>query len=146
MTHLQTKESSEKLSSLYQAVTIPKPMIVPNPPDELVKFRSLSRADKEKGGEKFYAQEYIEQYLEEKWVAELHNRDCFLWLWEGYKHVKDEGKRTVIRAKLTEFKRVISETDRPYRALWMDWSEYRFGEIRDKEETDVCELFSGKVV
>lgn len=143
MTHLQTKEYSEKLPSLYHVVTNAKPKVVPSPPEELVRFRALSRADKEKGSEKFYAQEHIEKYLNNKWEIELHNHSCFLWLWDGYRNVKDENKRTVIRAKMTEFKNIIIATDRPFRALWMNWNEYIFGEIRDNKETEVCDMFGG---
>lgn len=62
-------------------------------------------------------------YIEKKWRSELHNRDCFLWLWELYQSEKDHDLSHAIETKLAQFKRAILAQENPYPALRLDFKE-----------------------
>ena len=135
----------EKKSSLFESAMSNEPQIVPDPPAELSLFRSLPREEKFKASEKFYAQDFVQEYLELKWKAELHNRTCFLFLWEGYKRITNREKKDRLEVKLVRFKNVIRDTDHPFKALRINMNEYHFG-VQSQVESDVVDMFQGKIV
>lgn len=147
MTHLKEEESTERLTSLFEAVINVTPKETADPPEELAKFRTMSRKERESGGERFYSQEHIKNYLDEKWDNERHNKDCFFWLWEGYTSVKDPGKRKVIVAKLLQFRNIMLKNQHPYRALQIDFKKYPFrSNLPQSAEQDMCDIFGGRII
>lgn len=103
----------------------------------MVEFRLLTKYEQLKISDKFHQQEHIKTYLEDKWKVELHNRDCFILLWEVYSgkcNVEtDDQQRHALETKMTQFKRVIVAQDKPYPALVLDFEKYQFkvpGEIK----------------
>ena len=113
--------------SLFQAVVNENPRSAPLPPQDLVEYRLLSKYEQIKVSDKFHQQEHIRQYLEDKWKAEIHNRDCFLWLWEVYQTEHDDQKRHALEVKLTQFKRAIVAQDKPYPSIMLDFTKYPMG-------------------
>src|SRR3990167_10608531 len=101
---VELKESLEKKPSLYEAIINVMPMEVPIEPNEISKYRSLSKPEKARTSQEFYSQEFVKDFFERKWKAELHNRYCFLWLWEGYKNIIDKVKRNAISERMAKFK------------------------------------------
>ena len=144
---VELKESLGKKINLYEAIMEPEPMSIPIEPAEINAFRSLSKNEKSRTSQEFYSQDFVKEYFEKKWKAELHNRDCFLWLWEGYKNITDKIKHNAISGKMTKFKIAIFSNKNPYKALALDFSSLRFlkSEI-PKEVIDFVDMFSGKVV
>ena len=136
----------EKKDSLYEAAMSYNPMPIPDPPSEVSLFRELPRPERERTSDKFYSQDFVIEYFEAKWKAELHNKYCFEFIWEGYKRVNNPKKKDALRARLSLFKVAILSTPRPYRALKMDMSKYSFIDTTDKGVMNVVEMFGGKVV
>lgn len=139
---MESQSNSGTLSqipSLVQSVINENPKSIPSPPKDLVEFRLLSKYEQLKISDKFYQQEHIKVYLEDKWKAELHNRDCFIWLWEVYSgkwNVElNDQQRHALETKMTQFKRVIVAQEKPYPALLLDFEKHQFkapGEIKSQ--------------
>jgi hypothetical protein len=107
----------------------------------------MSNKEKEMHGDKFYNRIDIKDYLDTKWNIERHNRDSFLWLWEGFNNIKDYNKRQAIRTKMSEFKTIITKNPNPYPALMLNFGEYPFKFAGNKtEEQEVCDIFEGRIV
>ena len=119
------------------------PDVVPDPPPQLVNFRALNDDIKRKTGPEFFNQSFIKEYLENKWVAEIHNINTFQNLYDQY--LKAEGElKELLLTKLHEFKAVIKATLKPFRALWFDFRKYDLGDQDDKVNK-VLATFGGSV-
>lgn len=121
--------------TLFESCINENPRYQPTVPREMEEFREMNKYEKEKSGEKFYAQLFIQKYMEDKWKAELHNHDCFVWLWDILQGETDDLKRARIRTKLKEFKDAIDKYRDPYSALRLDFTQYGFG-VHSTQEWD----------
>ena len=101
-------------------------MPIPQPPNDLLEFRRLNKYEKEKISLKLFEQGHIKTYMDDKWKAELHNRDSFLWLWEVYKTETDQARRHALENKLDQFKKVIQRQENTFQALLLDFKKYPF--------------------
>src|SRR3990167_4575031 len=97
---------SNTLPSLFDSVVNENPKNSPMAPKDLLDYRALGKYEQIRVSEKLFQLEHIKQYLDDKWEAERHNRDCFLWLWEVHQTENDDQKRHALEVKLTQFKRV----------------------------------------
>jgi len=125
--------------TVFDEISEYHPKTIPQRPFEFSAFEQKPMDYKMANRDKFYAQDFIKTYLEEKWRAELHNRDCFVRLFELLTAAKDAQERAAIQQKLSQFKRAI-ETSKPFPALYIDLSKYKFS---DCHESVVNELNSG---
>lgn len=102
----------EQLLTEYTALLrcVPKP--VPPPPEELVRFRLAQKTISHEEKAKFFSQTFIQEYLEEKWKAELWNRDKYLMA----KRLLDGGESGAEKKK-EEFKLAILATHNRFKAL-----------------------------
>ena len=118
-------DSAQSIPSLFEAVTNKSPITQqPEPPHDLMRFRTLSKYEKEKAGSDFFRKEHIVKYLDEKWDRELSNKVGFEWLLELKDETTDSAELQKINMKLREFARVIKDTRNPYDALLVDVSRY----------------------
>ena len=125
--------------SVFKEISEYQPKAIPQRPYEFTAFEQKPGDYKLANRDKFYSQEFIKTYLEEKWMAERQNRDCFLRLYELLGTAEDPQERVAIIQKLSQFKRAI-ESYKPFPALYLDLSKYRFP---DKNEAVVNELNNG---
>lgn len=132
---MSSQTPSNTLPTLYESCINAKPEYQPPEPRGMVDFRDLSRTEQAKMSEKFYAQTEIKEYTEKKWKVELHNRDCFLWLWDVLKEATDTIERGKLREKLQEFKTAIERQNNPYEALLVNFKNYGFG-VHSQTEWD----------
>lgn len=124
---------TSNLNDLYSGIVSDEPKITPPPPKELVEFRELSKYEQSKDSEKFFSQEFIEEYLDKKWKAELFNRDTFIWLWKILQEEKDEIRQKTIKNRLRVFEKAIITQYKPFAALIIDLKGYKYGGIDPKE-------------
>lgn len=117
--------------TLFEALTCEDPHPIPPPPLELVEFRHWKANDSKREGfetrdrkeREFFRQEFIQEYLELKWKAELFNRDTYLWLLDyraNYMDKKNLDEARVIGKFIVKFAQAINEYTHPYRALRVD--------------------------
>jgi len=138
--------TSEKPTSLYDSVMLANPKTIPDPPPELVEFRKISRRKREEDGMKFYNQEFIFDYLDDKWKRELYNRTSFEWLHEGYLNTSNTKKRDALANNLAKFRKVMLSYEQPCVALLIDFKNYVFHSTVEmsEESKNVCDIFGGK--
>jgi len=126
--------ASESLSrdkiTLFESIVNDSPKSIPTEPQEVREFHALSKIEQMKTAELYYDNDAVKDYYEVKWKAELHNRDCFLWLWEVYKDEPKEefGRRRALEDRMAQFRRVITGSYRPYKALMLNFAKYKFNE------------------
>jgi len=135
-----------KATSLYDTAMSYEPMPIPDAPPEVSVFRELTRIEKERTGEKFYSQDFVREYMDKKWTAELHNRDCFTFIWDGYCKITNPVKKAKLRDKISKFRVAILNTPNPYRSLRLDMSKYSIPSPLSVQEARVVDIFDGKVV
>ena len=92
----------------------------------------MENKDKYAIQDKLFRQKHVIEYLQEKWKAELHNRDSFLSLWEVYETEIDTQRKHALEVKMAQFRKAIINTQNPYSALMLDFTKYKFS---DKTET-----------
>ena len=100
----------------------PKP--TPEAPEELVRFRLLSRAGKSSQAKDVFSQGFIDEYLVGKWDNERYNRDSFIRLWELFNANPELSKQ--IGAKLSQFKSFIMKQCDIFIVFKIDFEEYPF--------------------
>ncbi len=122
---------------IYDEINKMQPMPAPLRPVELIEFDNFPKTKKYESKEKFFKQDFIKDYLGKKWQSELHNRDCFLRLYEIYhtnewcfETIKEAEKHAVLQ-KLRLFYDKIKHQDTIYPALRLNFKEFKF----DKYET-----------
>jgi len=153
MTIVNTQESSEKPLSLYEVAASIEPRSIPKAPQEMLVFRNLSLGDRNKKSEggasvsdNFYRQEFIKEYMDKKWRAELHNKTGFLFIWEGFIRMGKQDKKEILRAQLGKFRDAIISNDHEYIALHTDFGKYLFGGTPVGQAKKVCDMFGGTQV
>lgn len=113
--------------SLFSAMLNENPKTASMAPKELVEFRSLDKyAQRKSESDGFFQQPFLQEFLEDKWKAELHNRSTFLWAHELYMTMPEGDEKDKIEVKLKQFKNAIEKTDHPYLALHIDFTKYPF--------------------
>jgi len=113
--------SDQKIPNLYESIVCADPMIdQPQPPPEIMKYRTLSPYEKEKVSVELFRKEHVEAYLDKKWKRELHNRICWLNLRDLKAKTKDTAELFTINQRLAIFARVIQETRNPFQSLKLD--------------------------
>ena len=123
--------SKKYCPTIYEEINAYQPKRVSLPPIELRNFRDLKKPSIEEQ-KKFYGQEFIEDYIEKKWTAELYNRDTFLRLYGLYNNADGDEKRAVL-VKLNMFYNQILKTDSPYYVLGLKFKEFDFPKKNEKE-------------
>lgn len=83
---------------------------------------------------KFFSQPRISAWLDAKCDADLYNRDSFLRLWEIYQspRLTDPEKAAVV-GKLAQFRRFINSNDRPVLALRLNFKDYPFDDLGQRQ-------------
>jgi hypothetical protein len=115
-----------------------EPKIVLEPPQQLLEFRRLSGKDKREKSKKFFSQDKIKEYLDEKWAFELFNREKFKWLFRALDSADEESVKVIVRKKIRVFYDTIVSQPRKYDALLVDFSEYDIPPDRAVEELNVA--------
>lgn len=85
--------------------SIPKPL--PTPPEEYIDFRRETPYEQRKGSDKFYAQEFICNYLDQKEKVLTHNRSDLFHLYKFEAILREGGDNTnadLLKEKITEYK------------------------------------------
>lgn len=118
--------------TMFEAVVNENPQDIPVPPKELTDYRNSTKEERDSMAERFFKQQFIQDYLELKWKAELHNRDCFLNMWNHYQTEKDPAKRSALENKMRMFKYKISNNSHPFRALTLNLLEYPIGNSKEQ--------------
>ena len=62
-------------------------------------------------------------------------RITFLWLWDTLQEEENEILQKTIKSRLKVFERVIIQTNKPYRALMIDFKKYPYS-IIDPEKVN----------
>jgi len=117
--------------TLFEAAVDSQPIHPPPEPVESVQFKErkqgadwkkISRESKYQEEQEFNRQDFIQRYQDEKWKAELHNRDSILWLINCRENMK--GLTTVqlhaIQIKIDQFLNVIGDQQSVYPSLRLD--------------------------
>lgn len=118
---------TEKTLILFESVTSENPKHAPNTPPELVSFRKLTRGQREDQSVKFFSQDFIKECLEEKWQAELHNRESILWLIryrDEYMDKANTAEAHAIEVKIQQFLKVLGDQSNVSPALRIDLKKY----------------------
>jgi len=102
-----------------------QPKRTPEPPLELTTFRRLSGLARLRQGKDFFSQEFIDNYMKEKWSNESYNRDCLLRMYDLLAQNPEISKQ--ICAKLSQFKSVIMSQDNTFFVLRVDFDKLNFG-------------------
>lgn len=118
------KEIGERhCADVFAEIVSYSPIDIPVEPYELRCFNDRPAEYRFQNQDKFYAQEFMKQYLNEKWKAELYNRDCYLRLLElREQYHGDISALREIGKRITLFVEVISRVERPFLALKIDVS------------------------
>ena len=134
MTESQTvSKSSEKgLLSLYDAVIIAEPQGFPARPKELCDYDQLSQDKRFEISDRLFKHEDIQEYLDIKWSAELHNRTSFIYLYEILSTPLTQAQKDRVLSQMTKFKDAILSNDHPFPALCLNFKNYQFKETREK--------------
>lgn len=112
-----------------------QPKTVKVAPNELREFRLSSNQNRRETAEKFFKQDFIKDYIDEKWNIEIYNRDAFYRLYELLG--ENEGLSYQIRLKLNQFKTAILQTHNPYKALGVNFRKYPYNEtVNEQVEWD----------
>lgn len=88
---------------------------------------------------KYQPREIIETDLDERWRAELYNRDCFIRLYDLFQNKspwpvgcgEDIKAKEAIRLKMIQFKKKIVSNQKSFASLALDFSKFKFGEITE---------------
>lgn len=128
---MQCQVSSERSNmSLFEALTSLQPKELPIEPLEYKQFQEWKKSDsykkasweernKREGG--FYSQEFIKEYMEEKWRANLINRDSIMWLLKYRNEYKpSEVESHVIEQKLIQFVKFLGDQKNVFSTLRID--------------------------
>lgn len=120
------------------------PKTTPSASLEMISYRNLTETGKiEKQKKGFFEQEFIENYLNQKWKVELYNRDSFYQLYELL--AKNPDKAHEITQKLNQFKQAILKTVTPYSVLTINFSKFEYANsAQTKEDNNQTELFFKK--
>ena len=132
--------SKKYCPTVFEEISKYHPKTVKEPPEELVAFRRKSKKEKREDGEKFYRQDSINEYLEHKWECEGYNKDGFIRLHELHTQSEDLTEKAAISNKMEQFKNAIEETDNPYKALRINFSDYGMKSIKKNYQDVVNEL------
>lgn len=109
-----------RMQSLFESVTSAQPKIIPEEPVDFIEFKKLPQHIQAQKVD-FHRQEHIKKYFDDKWVAQLHNRDAVLWLCDYRDHNSPtEEQREAIDVKIRLFLRVIRPQSNVYPALRLD--------------------------
>ncbi len=131
----ESQKASKDSLSLFESVTSANPKTSPNPPSDLLEYRNMDLKKRFSiDSVKFFNQEHIKEYLDNKYLVESHNRSSFIWLWEVYQEEKDVSRKRALEVKMTQFKKSIQNTQRPYKSLGIDFSKFKFN---DPNKVDV---------
>ena len=129
------------IADMFESVINQPIAAVPEPPKDLIDFRGLPREKRYKpvktGGtveSNFFLQPHIQAHFEEKWKAELLNRDLFLHLWNIYQAEKDQVRRHALETKMTAVKHAIIGQQHKFWALCLNWKKYPFAEQKKKSD------------
>ena len=118
----QSQVGSRDSFTLFESVTAENPKRAPER-ITIEEYRSIPESGRD---------QVNKDYLDKKWKVELHNRDCFLWLWEVYKTETDLQRKHALEVKMSQFRKAIINTQKSYPALMLDFKKYTFS---DKTET-----------
>ena len=127
--------TDQRLLSLFESVTSAQPMDMPVKPPELVRFedfrytdkyKELSREAKNKMERDLFEQDFMQEYIESKWKAQLNNRDAVLWLCQ-YRDVEkpNEEQEHALTVKLKMFLDKIGNQAGVYESLKLDFSKLK---------------------
>lgn len=124
--------SADRTLNLFESVTSVNPQSIPPAPAEYNAFRSWMQSDDFKKmsyearhakAKAFYEQPFIQEYLDKKWSAQLHNQTAILWLAEyRNKHLKadDQNESHAISVKIEQFLNFIGNQFNVFPALRLD--------------------------
>jgi hypothetical protein len=118
-------------TSILEEINSYQPMAQPGRPVELNEFYLQPKGSQAANADKFFKQDFIKEYLDKKWEAELNNRDCFLRLYELYK--QDDGTyKNQLLAKLNQFKNVILRQKKTFKTLCLDFKQFNFAGFEEE--------------
>lgn len=117
--------------TIFEAITAQNPHEAPLRPQELIDYDALPFTKRKEIQDKFFKNEITQVYLDAKWKAELHNYNSFLHLSQYYKETEDQTEKHALIQKLTQFKRAILSTQKPYKALTIDFEKNHFEEYKE---------------
>lgn len=113
--------------TVLEEINSHQPKTMKAAPELLMNYRRASKDEQYKLKDKgFFIQETIKEYLDEKWIVEVYNRDSFHRLYDLLQENADLSYQ--ISLKLNQFKKVILNTIHPYRALALDFDQFKYDE------------------
>jgi hypothetical protein len=127
MTNTQNSRSS-LVQGVLDTIKELEPKYISPPPKDLYDFREykkssdfkqLSYDQQEKIEHKFFARSDIKEYLDQKWAAELHNNNNYVWLCQVRQSVKPEDLEAaqIIGQMISKLVQAIKNTEHPFDAL-----------------------------
>jgi hypothetical protein len=116
-----------QMTSLFEAVTSIQPINQPEIPEEVRVFEQFKNSDAFKKlsfetritkQTEFHTQESVKKYYDDKWKAQLSNRDAIWWLCEYRDNYKpSDNEKKAIDQKLIQFMKFIRDQKDIYPAL-----------------------------
>lgn len=124
--------SEKHCPTIYDEISCYQPKEIPERPKEINQFYTNSPAVRAKISNDIFNKIDVVNYLNEKWKAELHNRDCFVRIYQIFTGPGDPKLMAALTAKLTQFKKAILSYKSPCDVLRIDFKKYPFV---DKQES-----------
>jgi len=124
-------KGKQHCQSVLEEINAYQPMAQPGRPVELNEFYLQPKGAQASNADKFFKQDFIKDYLDKKWEAELNNRDCFLRLYELYKQ-DDVTYKNQLLAKLNQFKNVILRQKKTFKTLCLDFKQFNFAGFEEE--------------
>lgn len=124
--------STPPLKNMLEVAMKSTPMKQTAPPSDMVMFRSktdhpefkkMPLFEQNKQKSEFCKREDIKEYLENKWKAELYNRDMYLLIFSQIRDNDQKDKTSTLIFKANEFKRTIKGYSKPFEALNVDFEK-----------------------
>ena len=111
-----------RMQSLFEAVTSAQPVNSPVKPADLAAIESMAPGENRvRAMGEYQKTDVCKKYCDDKWAAQLHNRDAVLWLCDYRDHNSPtEEQREAIDVKIRLFLRVIRPQSNVYPALRLD--------------------------
>jgi hypothetical protein len=119
--------------NIYEQLNAINPTEQPAVPTSVQEVREMRRQKKvsEQEYERFWAKN--KHFLEEKYNAEMKNKNNVIWLWDLYVWNEDKPEAKAIIAKLQQFKRFIQGyRDPPLRCAVVDFREFPIPDAKDE--------------